>query len=149
MKYWKVPIFAALSVSLALAHDIKTNSGKVYKNATVSRVEPDGILIRFSGGIVKVPFTDLPEHVRQQYHYDSQKASAYANEQAAIVQQTNQLIEESNMQRREAKQVERRSSSTAEENDEALPKKIFNVVIVAVVCGIIAVGALITKFYLT
>jgi hypothetical protein len=122
VKYWKIPIFATLSVSLTLADDIKTNSGKVFKNATVSRVEPDGILIRFSGGIVKVPFADLPEQVRKQYLYDSQKASTYASEQAAIVQQTNQMIEESNMQRREAKQDGRRSSSTAEENDEALHK---------------------------
>src|SRR5262249_16185569 len=133
-------ILTALSVSLALAEDFKTINGKEYKDATVSRVEPDGILIRFSGGIVKIPFIDLSEQVRQQYHYDSQKASAYANEQAAIVQQTNQQIEDSNMQGREAKQDQRSLSSTPEENDDAVPKKIFIGVIIFVVCGIIGSG---------
>jgi hypothetical protein len=34
--------------SLALADDFKTIDGKEYKNATVSRVEPDGLVITFS-----------------------------------------------------------------------------------------------------
>jgi hypothetical protein len=34
--------------SLALADDFKTIDGKEYKNATVSRVEPDGPVITFS-----------------------------------------------------------------------------------------------------
>src|SRR5437773_5595872 len=60
MKRWKttLAVSAALSASLALADDIKTNNGKEYKNATVSRVEPDGIMVKFSGGLVKIPFTD-------------------------------------------------------------------------------------------
>jgi hypothetical protein len=139
----------ALSASLAFAEDFKTINGKEYKNATVSHVEPDGIMIKFSGGLVKIPFTDLPQQVQQRFHYNSQEASAYAAEQAASIQRTNQQIEESNKPRREAKQDEPRSSSTAEENDEALPKKISKFVIVAFVCGIIALGAFITKFYLT
>ena len=32
--------------SIALADDFKTVNGKEYKNATISRVEPDGIVIR-------------------------------------------------------------------------------------------------------
>jgi hypothetical protein len=38
--------------SLALADDFKTINGKEYKNVTVSRVEPDGIVIRTSSGIL-------------------------------------------------------------------------------------------------
>src|SRR5947207_12618029 len=45
--------------SVVLADDFKTVDGKEYKNATVSRVEPDGIVITFSGGIVKLPFVEL------------------------------------------------------------------------------------------
>jgi len=41
----------ALSASLALADDFKTVSGKEYKNATVSRVEADGIVIRTKGDL--------------------------------------------------------------------------------------------------
>src|SRR5260370_1270653 len=47
-------ILAALSVSIALADDFKTVEGKEYKNAKMSRVEPDGIVITFSGGIGKI-----------------------------------------------------------------------------------------------
>jgi hypothetical protein len=38
-------------VSLALADDLKTINGKEYKNATVSRVEADGIVIKTKSGI--------------------------------------------------------------------------------------------------
>ena len=67
VKYWEtaLSILLSLPVSFALADDIKTNNGKEYKNAIVSRVEPDGIMIKFSGGLVKIPFTDLSEELKQ------------------------------------------------------------------------------------
>jgi hypothetical protein len=74
-------ILAALSASLALADDFKTTDGKEYKNAKISRVEPDGIVIRFSGGVVKVPFAELSEELQRKYSYDPQAAAAYSAEQ--------------------------------------------------------------------
>ena len=73
MKYGTtaLAILAALAVSIALAEDFKTVSGKEYKNATVSRVEADGITIKFSGGLVKIPFTELPKEVQERFHYGS------------------------------------------------------------------------------
>src|SRR5262245_61620164 len=62
--YLLVPILFA---SVVFADDYKTLSGKEYKNATVSRVEPDGIVIKFSGGIVKIPFADLSQDLQQKY----------------------------------------------------------------------------------
>ena len=52
-KHWRIllAILTALSASLALADDFKTVSGKEYKNATVSRVEADGIVIRTKGDL--------------------------------------------------------------------------------------------------
>jgi len=80
-------ILSALSASLALAEDFKTVNGKEYKNATVSRVEADGITIKFSGGIVKVPFTELPKEVQQRFNYNPEKAVEYsANQNAALEQ---------------------------------------------------------------
>jgi putative nucleic acid binding protein len=76
-------IIAALSVSIALADDFQTIDGKEYKNAKVSRVEPDGIVITFSGGIVKLPFIELPGDVQKKYGYDSTAAAAFTAEQAA------------------------------------------------------------------
>jgi hypothetical protein len=77
--------------SLAFADDFKTISGKEYKNVKVSRVEPDGIVIKFSGGIVKIPFTELSPEIQKKYAYDSQAVGAYSAEQneqqAALVRQ--------------------------------------------------------------
>jgi hypothetical protein len=60
-------ILAALSASLALAEDFKTINGKEYKDATVSRVEPDGIVLKTKSGISKVYFTELPKEVQERF----------------------------------------------------------------------------------
>ena len=77
-KYWKtaLSIFAALSASIALADDFKTNNGKEYKNATVTQVEADGIVVRTKVGISKLYFTELPKDVQERFHYDPANAAA-------------------------------------------------------------------------
>jgi hypothetical protein len=45
-----IAILAPLSVSLALAEDFKTINGKEYKNATVSHVEADGVVLKTKSG---------------------------------------------------------------------------------------------------
>jgi len=57
--------------SIALAEDFKTVNGREYKNATVSRVEPDGIVLKTKSGILKVYFTELPRDVQERFHYAS------------------------------------------------------------------------------
>ena len=97
VKNWQtaLTILAALFVSLALADDFKTINGKEYKNATVSRVEPDGILLKSSSGISKVYFTELPKKVQERFHYDREKAAAYSAGQNAATQKNNaQLAKE-------------------------------------------------------
>ena len=64
-------ILAMLFVSLALAEDFKTVSGKIYKDATVSHVEADGIVLRTKTGISKVYFAELPKDVQERFHYGS------------------------------------------------------------------------------
>jgi len=56
-----------LSTWVALAEDFKTVNGKEYKDATVSRVEPDGIVLKTKSGISKVYFTELPEDVQERF----------------------------------------------------------------------------------
>jgi hypothetical protein len=70
-------ILAALSASIALADDFKTIDGKEYKNAKINRVEPDGIVISFSGGIVRVPFTELSPEIQKKYGYDAAAATDF------------------------------------------------------------------------
>ena len=69
VKYWKtaLSVFAALSASLTLADDFRTIRGKEYKGATVSRVEPDGIVLRTKSGIVKLYFSELPKEVQGRF----------------------------------------------------------------------------------
>ncbi len=70
MKHWQIAlaIFASLSASLALAEDFKTIKGKVYKDATISRVDADGIVLRTKTGISKVYFIELPKDVQERFH---------------------------------------------------------------------------------
>jgi hypothetical protein len=51
-----IAILAMLFASLGLADDFKTFDGKEFKNATVKRVEPDGIVVSTRGGISKLYF---------------------------------------------------------------------------------------------
>jgi hypothetical protein len=73
VKYSQIPlaILASLSASLALAEDFKTVSGKIYKDATISHVEADGIVLRTKTGISKVYFAELPKDVQERFHYGS------------------------------------------------------------------------------
>ena len=86
VKYWKTTllIFAALSASLAFAEDFKTINGKEYKDATITRVEADGIVLRTKTGISKVYFFELPQDVQGRFHRGSATPSAAQHEREAV-----------------------------------------------------------------
>jgi len=67
----------------AFSEDFKTVNGKEFKNATITRVEPDGIVVKTPSGISKISFAELPKEIQERFHYDPQKATAYSAEQAA------------------------------------------------------------------
>src|ERR1043166_8427732 len=100
-----VAIFMAMT---AVAEDIETLNHQIYKNATITRAEPDGIVITYSAGIVKIPFTELSEEWRARYHYDKVAAEKYAaeieNQQAALYQQA-QTIKAAEIAHKEARTV--------------------------------------------
>ena len=79
----KVVTFLVLCFTSAFAEDFKTVNGKEYKDATVTRVDPDGIVVKTKSGITKVYFIELPKEVQERFHYDSEKAASYSAEQAA------------------------------------------------------------------
>jgi len=78
-----ISILATLSAALALADDFKTIQGKEYKDAKVTRVEPDGIVVKNKSGISKVYFVELPEDVQRRFNYGPQRATAFSAQQAA------------------------------------------------------------------
>ena len=74
MKYCGTLILAVLFTSLALAEDFKTVSGTVYKDATVSRIDADGIELKTKTGISKVYFTELPQDVQERFNWAKPEA---------------------------------------------------------------------------
>jgi thioredoxin 1 len=75
----KVVGFLILSfAAVAFADDFKTIEGKEYKDVTVSRVEPDGIVLKTKSGISKVYFVELPKEVQERFHYNPAIASAHS-----------------------------------------------------------------------
>lgn len=80
----------ALGLQFASAEDIKTLTGQEYKEATITRVEPDGIVLMYSAGIVKIPFAELPPELQKKYGYNPQAAQSYRAQvdQAAAERET-------------------------------------------------------------
>jgi hypothetical protein len=72
-----------------VAGNFQTVYGKEYKNATVSRVEPDGILLRTKSGISKVYFVELPKEVQERFHYDAAKAAQFTTVQQSAIAESN------------------------------------------------------------
>ena len=80
VKYWLMTvILAALSASFALADDFRTIRGKEYKDAAVSRVESDGIVLRTKSGIVKLYFIELPKEVQERFRHNPAKTTVTAS----------------------------------------------------------------------
>ena len=72
MNPWKTASMSlVVSASLGLADDFKTIDGKIYKDATISHVEADGIVIKTKTGISKIYFNELPKDVQERFHYGS------------------------------------------------------------------------------
>ena len=72
MNPWKTASMSLVVLAtLGLADDFKTIDGKVYKDATISHVEADGIVIKTKTGIAKIYFVELPKDVQERFHYGS------------------------------------------------------------------------------
>jgi hypothetical protein len=96
-------------VSVSLADDFKTLAGKEYKDVTVSRIEPDGIVLTSKAGISKVYFTELPKDVQERFRYDPQKAGDYSAQQITGLEQVRKQQEEVSRQKAEVSQKENQS----------------------------------------
>ncbi len=76
-------VLAALQ--FAVADDFKTVGGKEYKNVEVSRVEPDGIVLKTKSGISKLYFTELPKAVQERFGYKTPVAAPAGGSSATPV----------------------------------------------------------------
>jgi hypothetical protein len=99
----KVVTFLILCcTSAAFAEDFKTVNGKEYKDGTVTRVDPDGVVVKTKSGITKVYFIELPKEVQERFHYDSEKAASYSAEQSANYTGYQKLQDETQRQQQAA-----------------------------------------------
>src|SRR5437868_2908816 len=80
--YRLVLVFVGLATTAVLADDIKTTTGNEYKNVTVSRAEPDGLVVVASYGIIKIPFEELPSELRAKYGYNPAEAATFRRQTA-------------------------------------------------------------------
>jgi hypothetical protein len=76
-----LPFLILCFTTVAFADDFKLVTGKEYKNVTVTRAEPDGIVLKTKSGISKVYFVELANGVQQRFHYNAAIASAYSAQQ--------------------------------------------------------------------
>jgi hypothetical protein len=77
MKHPVILIALILTAACLRADDITTIRGEKFTNVSISRVEPDGIVVIKSDGIVKIPFTDLSPELRAKYGYDPERAAQF------------------------------------------------------------------------
>jgi len=88
--FLSISIFIVCLASVSLADDFKTIYGNEYKNAQVTGVEPDGIMIKTKSDLTKIYFNELSKEVQERFHYDAQRGAQYtaeAYEQIRITQQ--------------------------------------------------------------
>ncbi len=80
MNHWAtaLAILITVTASLAPGEDFKTINGKEYKDAIVSRVEPDGIVLRTHSAVVKVYFSEFPEGLRKRFDRSGVKTAGGA-----------------------------------------------------------------------
>ena len=97
LRFFALATVLLLPRFVACGDDLTTLSGTTYQQAVPVHVEPDGITWRHADGVAKVDFTDLPDSVRQKYHYDAVTAAAYhasrAQAQAALDEQNRQIVQ--------------------------------------------------------
>lgn len=111
---------AVVLASHSSADDIKTVNGHEYKGATVTRVEPDGVVVMYSEGIVKIPFSDLSEEWQKRYGYEADKARAYA----AQVEEQQRALAIANQQTLERVNAEKARQLQAAGEDAALRRRV-------------------------
>lgn len=80
---------AQSATNLVLTNWTFTNlQGRIYSNTTLRTATPTNIAVQWEPfGYARVDFTNLPEDIRQKFHYDPTKAAAFIAEQDALKKQ--------------------------------------------------------------
>lgn len=110
-----------LVVNPVTAEDLRTISGRVYKNAILLRAEADGLVIKHKFGVVKISFTDLSAEARKEFNAAkaleaARQARARQQELAAERERerAERIQEQKAMAQRAAVDVDERNQEEAE-----------------------------------
>ena len=71
--------------------ELTTLDGKTYKGVILQKVDPDGLIIRYTSagggmGAVKVKFKNLPADLQQKYKYNPEAAATYEAQQTRLLE---------------------------------------------------------------
>lgn len=119
--FLSVFLLVVFSASLAVGEDFKTINGKEYKNATVKRVEPDGILLETKTAMSKVYFIELPKEVQERFHYDTARGSEFTTLQQAAIAESNEAV--ATQQEAEAQERQRRAAEIVRQQQEVVEQQ--------------------------
>ena len=93
------------------AKDLRTADGTIYRNYTVTKVEPDGLSIRHESGTTKIDFERLPPEIQKRHGYDPFLAYDHDKKEAKRMQQENENLR---AKRKERQQAAARATSAKE-----------------------------------
>jgi hypothetical protein len=116
-----IALLASASIA-TMAEDFKTLNGKEYKNATISRVEPDGIALIAKTGVLKIYFTELPKEVQQRFHYDPVKAAEFNMAIRAALAQFNVKIQQEEAAAKEKAEAAKAQQERAQWEPQIAPR---------------------------
>ena len=80
MKTIIVTCLLGLSI-VASAETITTLDGRLYHNVKITKTDPAGINIIHASGACYIPFTNLPQIIRDAHRYDSEASSTFIAQQ--------------------------------------------------------------------
>ena len=114
--------FTALACVRLSAEDFTTIEGKKYEGVTISRVEPDGLMIMTDSGIEKIAFGRLPADVQKRFGFDPNKAAQF-QQQLRNEAATRRVQDEAGMKAEEAlKRAQQPAPAPAVPADPAVPR---------------------------
>lgn len=102
--------------SMLLAADLKTKSGKLYENYTIDTATPTGLTIFHSHGASTIPYSDLPDELRNRYKKEEAQAAELQKkhlEQIEEAQKKFKQRQEALNNRRKIKEEEKKLFATA------------------------------------
>jgi hypothetical protein len=96
-----IPVLLALILAALAALAGDTNviyidalpaGGKIYTNATITRVTPAYAVVSYQDGLVQIPMSNMPAVYQAQFGYTPEKAAQFLDEQRRIQQKQRQAF---------------------------------------------------------